>query len=388
MIAISVSLYDKFDDLAILVDIIRENWEDEYYISVCSNHPEAPERMNALDLDIDEFVHGTQITYSPEMTGLREQVNRICRVYDTIRNAAEAAIEAEEVTHVMHVHADAWPLSEARVHDLIDRMEARNDHVAFKGKGLAHRGHRLVGHMMDQFFVLNAEYAAEKDFFEHSPLELLPDRGIHTVMTIILLGKVGWSNVYFYSDQSEQEFWDGKPSPGARPMAYNPTWDFLHLATEDFPNGLGESLQARYLEERGLTEGEHLSTLLESHGLPRGELHDRLADVEERLNDQIHFFDVADMNRNFRVAEAYVAKPAHEKALYLLRGGVNQVLKRLDSTQPLFDRLLDRDIPRVDPIARESETRGFDEIYRSELRPEDFPAPYDDAWFVDVTADD
>ncbi|MXR51001.1 hypothetical protein GRX03_05185 [Halovenus sp. WSH3] len=37
MKAVSISLYDKFVDLSILVDVIRHNWEGDYYISVCSN---------------------------------------------------------------------------------------------------------------------------------------------------------------------------------------------------------------------------------------------------------------------------------------------------------------------------------------------------------------
>lgn len=380
MIGISISLYDKFDDLAVLVDIIRENWKQNYYISVCSNHPDAPDRMADLDLDIDNFTYGTQINYDPEMVGLREQVNRICRVYDTIRGAAVPAIEADDVSYIMHVHADAWPLSENAVHNLIEEMETQESQVAFKGKGLAHRGHRLVGHMMDQFFVLNADYAAKKEFFEHSPFELLPDRGIHTMMTVLLLGKVGWSNVYFYSDQSEQVFWDDQSATGARPMAFNPNYEFFHLATEDFPEDLGESLQAYYLHERGLTEGEHLSDLIDEHYVPSEQLLKRLETVEQELDSQILFFNTKDLGRNFRLAKDYVEKPATERVLFLVRGGLNRALKKLSDLEPILDKVLNRQIPRVDPVERADD---FDRVYAEALRLNDFPAPYnEEMWFL------
>jgi len=38
---IAISFYDKFDELAVLVDIIRHNWDEEYYIVVSSKHSDA-----------------------------------------------------------------------------------------------------------------------------------------------------------------------------------------------------------------------------------------------------------------------------------------------------------------------------------------------------------
>jgi hypothetical protein len=62
MKGIAVSVYDKFDDLAILVDIIRENWEDQYYIAVCCKHKDAKTKLS--DVDIDCLVRGDNIPYS------------------------------------------------------------------------------------------------------------------------------------------------------------------------------------------------------------------------------------------------------------------------------------------------------------------------------------
>jgi len=57
-IGIAISLYNKFEELGVLIDIIRKNWKNKYFISVCSNYPNAQEYIKGLD--IDTFVQITQ----------------------------------------------------------------------------------------------------------------------------------------------------------------------------------------------------------------------------------------------------------------------------------------------------------------------------------------
>ena len=59
--AIAISVYDKFDEVKILVDIIRENWEHKYFITLCCNHPEGENHLGALL--IDSYVQGDPIPY-------------------------------------------------------------------------------------------------------------------------------------------------------------------------------------------------------------------------------------------------------------------------------------------------------------------------------------
>jgi hypothetical protein len=66
-----ISLYDKFEELSILVDTIRENWGGQYYISVSSNHPNAQQRAKKLSTDVYEFSQGAQIRYDDSLPGPR-----------------------------------------------------------------------------------------------------------------------------------------------------------------------------------------------------------------------------------------------------------------------------------------------------------------------------
>jgi hypothetical protein len=119
---------------------------------------------------------------------------------------------------------------------------------------------------MDQFFMVSTSKIGIAELFKHEPTELLPDRGIHTLMAVLLLGKVGWSNVYYYSDQQEQELWNGEKNTGPRPMMYLPEYEFVHIANEDFIEDTGKKLQAYYLKEQSLTTGKNISEFLDKWG--------------------------------------------------------------------------------------------------------------------------
>jgi len=387
MIGISISLYDRFQELSILVDIIRENWEEEYYITVCSNHPEAEDRIAELNLDLDQFVEGDAITYDPSMKGIREQVNMISRVYDTIRKACTAAMEPEIVSHVMHLHADAWPLSEERLYRLVDEMDERDQPVAFKGYGLGRRGVFPIGHVMDQYFVLDTEYAQEIGFFGHSVFELLPDRGIHTVMMLILLGKVGWSNVYFYSDGSEQVYWDGKRSFGVNPMMYNPDWEYVHIKRDDFPADLGKTLQAVYLAEHGITDGPHIKSLLERYNVSREALVSRLKDLEEMYDEKLGWYGLSvasDFNRNFGNVDGFLSQSRFDR---LKAAAGKHSLKASQAFEDVKDRIgrvlgITTGLPASDPVADAWPEGNLDEVYREAVVQTDFPDNYhNEFWF-------
>jgi hypothetical protein len=385
MIGISISLYDKFQELSILVDIIRRNWDADYYISVCSNHPNAQQRISDLDLAIDSFESGSNINYDPTMSGVREEVNKVCRVYDTIQTACTNALQATDVSHVMHVHADAWPLSETQLHELINEMESQNKSVAFKGRGLGDRGSFPLGHIMDQFFILNTEFSLKRDFFEFSPLELLPDRGIHTIMLLILLGKVGWSNVYYYSDQQDQFLWNGESTMYPRPMMFNPRWEHLHVATEDFHGDLGKSIQASYLKQHDITDGDHVEALLDAYHRSQDDLEAALDRDEAELNEALDWLglSLAHFGYNFREATDVAEMNAFDQ----IRFAIDHHLTR---GKRLFERILTRNpfsdstpsLPHDDPVKAAWPDRNLHDVYTSELQPDDFPDEYVDPWFV------
>jgi len=390
MIGFAISAYDKFLDVAILTDIIRENWGDEYFISVCSNHPNASQRLEEHDVSFDRFTPGANIRYDPSMDGLRAMVNKHARVYDTITRSCRGAMDASNVTHVMHLHADAWPLAEEEVIQLVRDMQNANKPVAFKGSGPSYRHCpiRPVGGIMDQYFILESKFARDVGFFDHSATELFPEKHIHTMLMLVLLGKVGWADVYHYSNEREQVFWDGEFSPKARPMMYNPEYRFLHVATEDFPSDLGEALQAHYLHEHGLTEGTTIPGYLAEYHCPSESLFDELAQAERCLDKRLRVLgsSMAQLNRNFREAKNILSMNRRSKVRFALRkragwayrlGG--QFRNRVES---MFRELLGSPI-QTDAMTDAWPDQDFTEVYADNLDSDDFPQEKtDELWFA------
>jgi hypothetical protein len=85
MIGVGVSLYDKFEELSILTDILNENFDGEYYTAVCSEHDEAGERL--AEIEIDETVQPPNIHYTPSMENPTARINRVSRILESVRRA-------------------------------------------------------------------------------------------------------------------------------------------------------------------------------------------------------------------------------------------------------------------------------------------------------------
>ena len=108
-IGIAISLYDKFEELSLLIDIIRSNWNGEYVISVCCNHPDGKKKIQ--NLDIDCYSQGEDINFSKSLTDFQKKINLNGRVLDSIKKSCLGAIN-HGADYVMHLHTDAWPLNE------------------------------------------------------------------------------------------------------------------------------------------------------------------------------------------------------------------------------------------------------------------------------------
>lgn len=307
MIGVSVSLYDKFDDLGVLLDIIRHNWEDEYVVSVCSNHANATERVGDLRSDIDVFQQGADISYSPDRD-VFNNANMRYRIYDSIRTAVDGVARHEDVDHVLHVHTDAWPLSERRVHDVVEEMERRDASFGFKTRTEHFLNNYPPGHIMDQFMFFDTTDTDGVDFLSHPPREIFPAPSIHQLLTMQSFYELGWSGVYHYCWRENETYWDGTPvvSNGnpVRPMMYNPEFGQVHVAVEDFPGDLGRSLQAHYLQRHDIDAGERVEELLDRHLLPEAELFERLDAYVSELNDGLGLYGLSFEQLGWDVGEA------------------------------------------------------------------------------------
>ena len=381
MNAIAVSLYDKFEDLSVLVDIIRHNWEDDYYISVCSNHPDAHDEISCIEHKIDYFEQGAQIRYEPKSSYLRWGNNLSFRIYDSIRTSCRAAFAKDDVEYVMHLHADAWPLDEQEFKQLLQNMKQREDSVAFPSSTHAFVENYPPGSFADNFIIFDANEAIAVDLFEHSPLEL-PPTWIHQIIPMLCVAKFGWDELYHYTNHAEHEHWDGTSSVNiandARPMFHDPKFGQVHIAKEDFPSRLGKALQAYYLREYGITEGKHIQNLINEYEISEDELFKQLNDYLEDLNDDLrrYFLSVDSFGRDLRKVNQFLhEKSLHEKIYDLIDMKTENLFIRplLEGISQSAKRLVTDGIQRPPESYNKYPNKFINDMYSQEIVAEDMP---------------
>jgi hypothetical protein len=283
-IGVAVSLYDKFDDLGILHDILRHNFEDDYYLSVYCNHPNAEEEIREKrDLDIDHLSTEIEMEY-------REGPQKTMRILNSIKKSCRSAMENSD--NAIHLHADAWVLDESKLKRIIDEMQKKGRKLAFRGRGNTYQevSGPYLGLTMDQFFVFDSEYFEKTGFFEFDALDPLPHMGIHNSMMILFVGRIGRTKMWRYSDFSEDIWYDGLPTTkysSCRPSVYNSKWGLFHCARDEF-DGLsenyGKEIQANRLKDEKMTKGPHIEKLIKNSSKSREEIIQELSNYEQNLD--------------------------------------------------------------------------------------------------------
>jgi L-rhamnose mutarotase len=381
MNAFAISLYDKFDQLGVLVDIIRNNWNDDYHISVCSNHEKAKEKISKLDLEIDNFEQGSQITWPTD--GEKGDNNLTYRIYDSLRRACRSALTNEKVENVIHLHADAWPLSEDGLFRILKEMDKNNAAVGFPARTKDFVKNHPPGYIYDQFIIFNADTSREVNLFDHSPLELFP-QSIHQALAMHCVSRFGWSQIHQYTNCTERQHWDGlkltEVRNHARPMFYDPEYGQIHIAVEDFDNNLGEELQAHYLKEYNLTEGRFIEEYINSHARPKKELFDQLSLYLDSLDRYLRPYGVSvdKFGREMRLIRDFRQETFREKIKY-------SVYLNTENTRlfPLVEGVyatIQNDTKDLGEISMGEEIaeKKIHEAYKNQLNEEHFPPSLSD----------
>jgi hypothetical protein len=385
MIGVGVSLYDKFDDLSVLVDILNEYFDEEYYIAACSEHEDADERL--AEIDIDEAVPPSNIHYTPLMENPTARINRVSRILESVRRTCRACEQAG-CSHVVHLHADAWPLSEDRLTALRDGIDEREATIAIRGAGPSYRTPGSRGHFMDQFFTYEVERAQSINLMDWQPLDLLPAGSVHSAMALLVCGRVGRSNVWHYDDMQSDIYWDGAPRSHpvhVRPSVYVPNWQFVHVAADDFPENYGRNVQAMYLDRHGIDVGRHVTQFLNEWLIDEGQLLGELESIDSQLDRRLrrYWYDVSQFNRYFDTREEVLSNSRATLAFAALRNVVrgvylraNQLMLRLPYSAYLLDperRPFDLEQSHADRTLDSEWPVSTDELYTENVDCNDFP---------------
>jgi hypothetical protein len=323
--AIAISLYDKFEELEILIEILRENFSGRYLIAVCSNHPDAARKLSKLP--IDAFVPGRPIHFDAALPWDTLRPLIVCRSTDTVQRSCRAAIELGAES-VCHVHCDAWPLSENALRQHFAAVEG-DSRIRFSACGFgfgAYAQDTPVGSIDDHFFFFCARTAAETKLFEFDPLEMLPHKtSVHGILCLQILAKLGLSRFRLYDDQAHCEVWPGRhkelPYFPVKPSAMDRARGFLHVHRQSFPEQLGQALQASYLREWGLTQGAAIDRFLTQHGAASEHVVERLEALHESLRAQLlhHGIDPKPLAQDPQAMQAALASVGRSSRLQDLR---------------------------------------------------------------------
>ncbi len=387
MKGIAVSLYDKFDDLKILIDIVRDNWNDDYFISVCSNHPDAHKKAGSSVERVDHFEKGAQIRYDNTTKGPRGGNNLSFRIYNCLRTACRPAIKNKNVKYVMHVHSDAWPLDESKFVDIVNEMKGKDSSVAFSSISHMFVEEYPPGGFEDNFIVFDAEDAIKEGLFQLAAVDL-PPTWVHKIIPMICISKFGWKNMLQYSNGSEREHWDGKPSAelknDARPMFVNEKWGQLHLAREDFNSKLGKKLQAYYLNKYNLVKGANIGVILEKYLIKEDELFESLNNYMDNLNKKLspYGLTLGDFGRDVRAVKEFLHEKGFKDKLrtIVIRKVQHDALKEAFRGLYVFMRGLAKIVVNEGESSNKLESgynkytnSSINELFMNEICKDDFP---------------
>lgn len=378
--AIAISVYDKFDEVKILVDIIRENWEKEYFITVCCNHPEGENELGSLS--IDSYVQGDPVTFYPG----KPRINIRYRVIDCIRKSCQEALKFSPKT-IMHLHSDAWPLNEKKYLQLIDEMNNKKAKLALRGFGYGvYPGSSPLGHVDDMFFIADAKHAKKVELFDIRPLALLPHKqSIHGMLNTVFLAKVGLDKIYHYDNHMHMVLWKGKqkimPFSRGKPVIYDERYGFLHLHKQSFIEDFGAKVQSIYLKQEGLDKGKFIEKFINENYDDPKKVFDYLDNLENKLNFKLKWigFKPEDFGQEY-VSKINFLKKVKSRPVLIIKNLIARLV------WPLFKKM--SLLLRIPPsYYKDSFTRGgfwpqtIEEYYNKELDKEDFVNASDEYWF-------
>jgi len=256
-IGIGISCYDKFDELELLIDMIR-SWGDDYEIGLCCNHPDGVKYRHLVDY----YIQGRDLPFiegdTREKTFFWNQdVNYMIRVRaaDSVRSVCWLMTERSNCDWIIHVHADAWFMHKEGVEKFISDCIDKGCFAACRGTGMdtvwkPMGSTSAYGQADDHFFAFHKDFAYIHDCWSYYPEDLLMRKySVHGLLMTIFAVKFGLRNVWYYKelkdclDCYEEPLRDDE----TKPCVFDPDYGFLHLHRGSLPEGWGVELQAYFM---------------------------------------------------------------------------------------------------------------------------------------------
>ena len=290
-IGFAVTAYDKFEEASLLFAILRDEFQGNYPISFCSNHPDAKSFAKKENVDVFTQGHDYRIPSGPMKIPSPRRTSIVLRSTETVQKSCLGALSMD-VDYVIHMHADAWVLNEKKLNLLAQSLKEKNKRFAIRGIGFSWMGTDTpLGHIDDHFFLFHREFAKDRRIFEFNAEEFWPHKmSVHGIIATNLISKAGLANLWYYRHAKDLVDWDGRKKSvflSVKPSSYDELYGFLHLHRQSFPEDYGAKIQAMYLKEAGFRRSKLINDFLSRYWIEKSALMRELGKIETDLNSRL-----------------------------------------------------------------------------------------------------
>ncbi len=260
-IGILITMYDKFEEASLIIDMIR-SWRGDYVIGLTCNHPYGEQfakekgvdvAINPRDIKFEKRPWGESTFYFDQNVNFMLRI----RIHYAISQGCRIMTKKTKCDFIVHTHCDGWFLSEDKLNMLVETLATKNKAIAVRGTGLGDiykpwTSNTAFGQADDHFFVFDRKFALERKMWEYKPEDMLMKKhSVHGTLMNIFAVKGGFSNIWYYKTHESSLDYAGKMSIDneVKPCLYDPDYGLLHVHRGSLPPGWGEALQAWFILE-------------------------------------------------------------------------------------------------------------------------------------------
>lgn len=227
-LAIAISLYDRWDELQGLLELLRLNWKTgpELYIAVVSTAEPTQVPVWVKQELANSWEFGSQYSLPKRRASwfrplhdrrygqFKKQLRT--RTVDCVCRGCRQTLTSGRA-YTLHLHAAAWPLMEEKIYEIIGNMRDKKYYAAGRGYGRALvDGKHPAGDIDDNFFIIDNKFARDYNFWSINPQRDADVMGAEGQLTRRLKEIGVEDRVYLYDTFSKPEEYLYPPNTSPR----------------------------------------------------------------------------------------------------------------------------------------------------------------------------
>lgn len=255
-IGFCISVYDKFEEARILIELIKDySFVNEIILLRSDNFNQDEFEKYELQSLCTRVIENSKYKYI-KSDKISNDVSITARIWESQRSGMLLAAQNNDI--VIHTHADGWILKEDFLFELCKNFQKYNLDIGFRGPGLSYRNNKgeLIGKLDDHFYIVSAAKIKKSTFLKKDVFELPVDcLNIHGILALWVTAEFEMNKTWHYDDFTDIINWKGEKIvledeiPMLRPFHYAEKQRLLHIHRKDFiDERLAKELQAYYLQ--------------------------------------------------------------------------------------------------------------------------------------------